>query len=33
MRRIMIVALVVVVVVFAGWDEGLYRPETSTLRA
>jgi Tfp pilus assembly protein PilO len=29
MRRIMIVALIAVLVLFAGWYEGLYRPETS----
>ncbi len=29
MRRIMILALVAVLVVFAGWYEGLYRPEVS----
>lgn len=29
MRRIMIVALVAVIVLFAGWYEGLYRPEAS----
>jgi Tfp pilus assembly protein PilO len=29
MRRIMVLALVAVVVLFAGWYEGLYRPEVS----
>jgi Tfp pilus assembly protein PilO len=29
MRRILVVALVAVVVLFAGWYEGLYRPEVS----
>lgn len=29
MRRIMLVALIAVLVVFAGWYEGLYRPEGS----
>jgi Tfp pilus assembly protein PilO len=29
MRRIMLVALIAVLVLFAGWYEGLYRPESS----
>jgi len=29
MRRIVLVALIAVLVLFAGWYEGLYRPETS----
>jgi Tfp pilus assembly protein PilO len=33
MRRIMLLALVAVLVLFAGWYEGLYRPEVSHIKS